>query len=100
MESNASTQIDQAVVRNHLAPLLVQALRDIVELKRAGHVYREANRIAIELIADRDRQIKTRDARIAQLRAELRAAMSGRTIAAERADIEREDMDRDVERAA
>ena len=55
---------------------------------------------AIDAIAELHKDVDRYRASTIHLRAQIRAAVSGRTIAEERADVEREDLDALLERAA
>lgn len=57
--------------------------------------YRDLTRAALAAVAERDREIRRLRADNAFFRAQLRAAISGRTIAAERQDMDREALDRE-----
>ncbi len=70
---------------------LVRTLHDDIEDLRAGL------RAALDLLADRDRRIRSFERMNVQLQAQVRAAMTGRTIASERQALERERLDADTD---
>lgn len=78
---------------------LTPALLDTIRLARARGVelleVRTWLRDALAVIAERDRALDHLRAENIHLRAQLRAALSGRTIAEERQAIEREALDGD-----
>lgn len=70
--------------------LLVETLQLVRRLRDDLRDCREALRVSVELLAERDKQLDSARRQNTQLRAELRAAASGRTIAEERQAIEAE----------
>jgi hypothetical protein len=75
---------------NPLAQPLVDALRTLRRLRQDEPAFREVLQVAIEVIAGFQRDLAQARRQNLQLRAELRAFMSGRTIAAERQELERQ----------
>ncbi|MCC7177065.1 MAG: hypothetical protein IT177_01625 [Acidobacteria bacterium] len=72
------------------AALVVRLVRELAAARRARDAYREALQAAVAVIRARDEALtRLRDTN-AHLRAQVRAAVSGRTLAEERQAIEAE----------
>lgn len=74
---------NKAVPPNPLAPVLLKAIRELADVRLVLSV-------AIELLAEGHRKNKASVEQSRFLRAQLRACLSGRTIASERQSIEDE----------
>lgn len=82
------------------AAVAVSLIRELAAARRARDAYREALQAAVAVIKARDEALtRLRDTN-AHLRAQLRAAVSGRTLAEERQAIEAEALGEDARRVA
>lgn len=81
---------------------LLATIKTAYERAVENHELREALRVSVSIIAERDKAVHRLEDQNIHLRAQLRAMMTGRTIAAERLDRERELLDAadDQQRAA
>jgi hypothetical protein len=103
--TNATLPPDQE--RARLAPLLLDAWRQIRRLRLILQLANErrralsdALRTAVALLAEQNETIDRLRDQVTHLRAQVRAAVSGRTIAAERQAIDDGDQPDRAERAA
>ena len=76
--------------RNPLTPALMDTIRLVRRLRDELHASAEALHAALDVIADRDARCDRLEDSNRHLRAQLRAAATGRTIAAERQQLEAE----------
>jgi hypothetical protein len=74
----------------------LDAWRTLRQLHQEAADLRLVVKVSIEVIRERDRELAAEKERTAHLRAQIRSFMSGRTIADERCEIEREELDRGV----
>ena len=73
---------------NPLTVALLDTIQLARELQEHLHECREALRVAVEMLAEKDRALDNAREQKEHLRAELRAYVSGRTIAEERQALE------------
>ncbi len=83
-DAHAQNQEDAGLQLANLARLVVRTLRLVQRLREELEQAKEVTRVAVGEIADRDRALDCSRAQIKNLRLEVRAIMSGRTIGQQR----------------